>query len=538
MQRIMKTSCIGLNTIRSCLLFVGIVAVTFNPSLRAHASTLDNIGLTLLRSVTTNLDGAGIRVAQPEASLSTNSPVFEVNPAAIGQPTSLFTYYSTNGMSTNYPNSVGEESSHANAVAAIMSGIPGGVATNVAHIDNYEADYFINTYIATLSPPDPGVPIVNQSFTFGELSTGNQQQVDQFYDNAAAAHGTLFISGADNSGTVKAPATCYNGIGVGVIDGGSGIGPTPDNGRSKPDLVGYGGFTSASTPLVAGSAALLLQAALRGDGGNSTNAAGDMRTLKALLLNGAIKPSGWTNGPSTPLDARYGAGIVNVFNSYQQLAGGQHPAIEQTSVGLGAAHPPGSSTANVAQWNGWNFDTSLSSTMTQERIKHYYFNLTNAATNATFTFTGTLVWNRQENQAAINDLDLLLYNTATSNVVAESTGFVNNVEHIYIRHLPPGRYDLQVWKAGGNAGNGRITNDETYALAWEFFAMPLHITPTGTNVVLTWPIYPTGFILESTASLSPANWSTNLPAPVVNNGTNQVTVSTANSATFFRLRRP
>jgi hypothetical protein len=534
----MKTNCIGLNTIPSCLLFVGIVAITFNPSAPAHASTLDNIGVTLLRSVTTNLNGEGIRVAQPEASLSTNSPVFQVNPAAIGQPVSLFTYYSIEGTSTNYPNSVGEESAHANGVAAILSGIPDGVATNVAHIDNHEADYFINTYIDSASPPDPGAPIVNQSFTFGALSTGVQQQVDQAFDDAAALHGTLFISGADNSGTVKAPATCYNGIGVGVIDGGSGIGPTPDNGRSKPDLVGFGGFTSASTPLVTGSAALLLQAALRGDGGDNTNAAGDMRTLKAFLLNGAVKPSGWTNGPSTPLDPRYGAGIVNVFNSYQQLAGGQHLAIEQTSVGLGAAHPPGPSAANLAQWSGWNFDTSLSSTMTQDRIKHYYFNLTNTATNATFTFTGTLVWNRQENQAAINDLDLLLYDTATSNVVAESTSFVNNVEHIYIRHLPPGRYDLQVWKAGGNAGNGRITSDETYALAWEFFAMPLHITPTGTNVVLTWSIYPTGFVLEFTPSLAPATWSTNLPAPIVMNGTNSVSLIATNDARFFRLRRP
>src|ERR1700722_3415985 len=32
-----------------------------------HAQNLDQIGMTLLRAVTTNLNGAGIRVAQPEA---------------------------------------------------------------------------------------------------------------------------------------------------------------------------------------------------------------------------------------------------------------------------------------------------------------------------------------------------------------------------------------------------------------------------------------------------------------------------------------
>ena len=38
-----------------------------------------------------------------------------------------------------------------------------------------------------------------------------------------------------------------------------------------------------------------MQAGLRGDGGSDTNAAADMRTIKALLLNGAVKPADWTN---------------------------------------------------------------------------------------------------------------------------------------------------------------------------------------------------------------------------------------------------
>jgi hypothetical protein len=518
-------------------------------TLSAPAVTLDDIGVTLLRTVTTNLNGAGIRVAHPEGSTSVDFPTFEVNPAAVGQPVSLFTYYSELGTSTNFPNAIGNESfSHANFVGMIFYGT-NGIATNVAHVDNYNADFLVSSNI--FISPMVAIPgkIVNQSYVFTSpvyetnlaIRISDQIEIDSRYDDYAETYKTLFISAAGTGGgaTMYAPGTAYNSVGVGVSDNGlPDSGPTLDNGRSKPDISAPGGSTSAATPHVSGAATLLLQAALRGDGGNDTNAASDMRTLKAFLLNGAIKPSGWTNGPSTPLDARYGAGIVNVFNSYQQLAGGQHLAIEQTSVGLGAAHPPGPNPANIVQWSGWNFETNLSSTMTEDRIKHYYFNLTNAATNATFTFTGTLVWNRQENQAAINDLDLLLYNTATSNVVAESTSFVNNVEHIYIRHLPAGRYDLQVWKSGGDAGNGRITSDETYALSWEFFAMPLHITPTGTNVVLTWPIYPTGFVLEFTPSLAPATWSTNLPAPIVMNGTNSVSLIATNDARFFRLRRP
>jgi len=96
--------------------------------------------------VTTNVNGAGIRVAQPEADfdLGTN---WEVNPGAVGQPTSLFTYFETNGTSTNFPNSLSSESGHANSVAENFYGIPGGVATNVAHVDNYDAQYFFDSVI-------------------------------------------------------------------------------------------------------------------------------------------------------------------------------------------------------------------------------------------------------------------------------------------------------------------------------------------------------------------------------------------------------
>src|SRR5476651_1054947 len=65
-----------------------------------RAQNLDAIGVTLLRTVTTNVDGAGIRVAQPEADESVNPIAFEVNPAHAGQPASLFAFFSAAG-STN-----------------------------------------------------------------------------------------------------------------------------------------------------------------------------------------------------------------------------------------------------------------------------------------------------------------------------------------------------------------------------------------------------------------------------------------------------
>src|SRR6185437_14509575 len=98
----------------------------------------------------TNLNGAGIRVAQAEAnndSNPNNPSAFEVNPAKVNQPASLFTYISTAGSSNTFPNSVGAESGHADSVAGNFYGLTIGVAPRVSHIDNYEANYFYNNLI-------------------------------------------------------------------------------------------------------------------------------------------------------------------------------------------------------------------------------------------------------------------------------------------------------------------------------------------------------------------------------------------------------
>lgn len=512
-----------------------------------HAGNLDTIGVTLLRAVTTNLNGTGIRVAQPEATVNSSGDYFEVNPSAVGVSSNWFYYVSDLGTATNFPNSVGNESGHADAVAGNFYG-PAGVATNVAHVDNWFADEFVKisetvigpvtNYTVTLPATNIDDPVVNQSFILGTVPVGLQQACDSSYDNYAAQYKTLFASGAGNGGPVYAPSTCYNGISVGVSDGSSSYGPTPDNGRCKPDLIAPGGATSYSTPLVAGAAAVLMQAGLRGDGGSDTNSAADIRMVKALLLNGAVKPAAWTNSPSSPLHPLYGAGVLDVFNSYEQLAGGKHDYVVSTTVSTGGAHPPTSAAGTVGALNGWDFntDTSGSTPFSFDAINHYYFNVTNAVSNAVFTLTATLVWERQIGQSAINDLNLFLYNCANSNLVACSTSLVDNVEHVFVPALPTGRYDLQVWKAGGS---GIVSTAESYALAWTFFPEQLTAMKSGGKLALSWPLYPDGFHVEATASLTTPNWGTNnIPAPVFTNSQNVLTLGATNSAQFFRLRTP
>jgi hypothetical protein len=525
--------------------FLAILIGGCQTGLTTHAQQLDAIGVILLRSVATNADGTGIPVAQPEAGY----PSFEVNPAnsSVQQPAGLFTYLGSNGTASVFPNSLGSESGHADTVAAYCYGLPGGVATNVAHVNNYDANYFYDSIIAAVLPPNINDPVVNQSYIFGyvpsQVTVSQQLQLDSQFDNYAAQYNTLFISSAGNggpgSGTVAPPSTCYNGISVGAYGyANSSVGPTEDNGRAKPDITAPASATSFSSPQVAGAAAVLLQTGLRGDGGSSTNAAADLRTIKALLLNGAVKPADWTNNPPSPLDARYGAGVLNVFNSYEQLAGGKHGYITATSVPSGGAHPPNGATGTIGALNGWDFNTNTSGASSDE-IDHYYFNVTNSFSNAIFAATATLVWNRQRSQTNINDLNLFLYNAANSNLVVSSTSLVDNVEHIFVPQLAPGRYDLQVWKAGGIPRVNIVSSSETYALAWEFSSTLLNVAPSGGNLLLSWPIYPDGFVLASATNLvASITWNTNNPVPLVTNGQNQVLVIATNAGQFFRLQPP
>ena len=538
-----------MNIPRRQIILLVLAAAVFSGA-AARAQNLGQIGVTLLRAMTTNVDGSGIRVAQPEAGYDqvTN---WEVNPSdgSVRQPSSLFTYISSNGTASNYPNALSSKSDHADSVAGNFYGIPNGVATNVAHVDNYDAGFFVNNYVfSNLTVLNDSV--VNESYTFSEQSVSDQQQIDLAYDDYSAQYGILFISAANNYGiynppysynttNVVPPGTSYNCISVGAYASGTyynSIGPTLDNGRCKPDITALSSVTSFSTPQVAGAAALLMQAALRGDGGGDTNSASDIRTIKALLLNGAIKPDGWTNSNSSPLDFRYGAGVLNVFNSYEHLAGGKQNFTVSTFGAAGSPHPPPVNPNSIAVLSGWDFNTNSTST-TNDGVNHYFFNLTNDSGSGWFTATATLVWNRQLGETNINNLDLFLYNCANSNLVACSTSHVDNVEHIFIPKLAQGRYDLQVLK---NGGTNTVSDAETYALAFEFFYEPLQIAQVETNAVFSWPVYPAGFTLESTTNLaSPAAWTTNdIPPPVFANNQNVILLNETNAGQFFRLRRP
>ena len=485
------------------------------------ASDAETTGLVAMRRERPAIVGTGIPVAQPEGGGVDRT--FEVNPGL--NPSIYFTWTSTLGTATNFPNLVGSESSHANGVATqFYSTDSVGVAPGVPRVDSYDAGYFINFIIT----PQAGIAarVVNQSFINGGTESA--------YDAYAAKFNILFVSGmANEPGTPPpVPGSAYNGIGVGIISASaeSSIGPTAD-GRAKPDLVApHICCTSFSTPQVAGAAALLLQAAVANEGGpNTVSIATNSAVIKALLLNGAVKMTNWTNGFRRPLDARYGAGVLNMYNSDLQLRGQRHAASATNGVALNAPHPPTGATNTVASVRGWDFST-ITSAMMNDRVAHYYFQLpTNSAAHSA---TATLVW--KKGAGTLTNLDLFLYEMTSNTLVTCSTSSVDNVEHLFVPKLPAGRYDLQVLLRG--AAQART---ESYALAFDFSPVQLTAGLGGTNVVVSWPASPAGFTLQAATTLTaPVTWQ-NIAAAnsILSNAMNTVTLP-ASSAQFFRLARP
>ncbi len=428
------------------------------------ASEKDTIGLTDLLARKPGADGSGLRIAQVEAGTA-----YQPSPAGAAQPASKFSFYDADSLypvAGSYNSS--KQSGHANLVANNFFDLNTGVATDVSEIFVFDADHFFNGVVSA-NTQDIGASVVNQSFIF-TLNPATQQStielVQQRYDNYADKFGILFVNGVNNgsSTAVVPPASSYNCIAVGREDLASSTGTTYD-GRSKPDMIAPGSASSYAAPYVAGAAAVLMEAAANSDGGSGTaTAAADPRTVKALILNGAVKDFSWTHSSTQPLDTRRGAGMLEINHSHLILEGGKHNSISGSDESSGGVHTPSSSTSgNVASPIGWNFETitdsSFSIFTTRDRVENYYFDHTTVK-----DVVATLTWNRQLNKTSINNLDLYLFNANTGAVVESSVSAVDNVEHIYSRDLPIGRYVLQVVKRG----SGRVSNSEEYALAFRF----------------------------------------------------------------------
>ncbi len=442
-----------------------------------HAAPLDDIGVTALRSEHPELTGAGVTVGVAEAG-----PSYQVNPATTGHPASDFQYYDTDHPygGAGHVSTPSLHSGHANSVAAAFFKTTTGAAPGVPKIENFDASYFFNRVVARTTTTPQGTfwtpiaidsRVVNQSFIFTGTTASEEAQVNRFYDAYARQFNVLFVNGSGNgvAADTPAPASSFNGIAVGRLDG---------NHAGRVQLVAPGGATSFTTPYVSGVATLLQQAADLGQANEIDADPTDARVTKVLLLNGATKPETWTQTETDPLDATFGAGLVNAKNSHDTLAAGQQLPTLATNPALGTVDTSTSfaGTTPLASLQGWDL-RNLTASTTQDAAQHYFFDLTGGGL-VDFTLTATITWfslpNLAEGTNAISNFDLHLVDVDTQTVALSSSGTGENIEHLYGIGLAAARYDLQVVLRGGS---GAPVPTDSYALAYSFAEMAVTAVP-------------------------------------------------------------
>ena len=396
------------------------------------ADYLDDIGFTKLQlelgaAIPT---GAGITVSQIESADGSGN--YKLDTAN----------YEFGGKTFNWKSPGSGDSSHATTVGRYFYGEYSSVAPDVSTIDAWEVSHWItngslnaNTNSA---PKQESRDVQNHSWIGAYASQADSIDALRRLDYAINTDNFVSVVGVHNDVTTvpELLGHAYNVISVGRSDGHHSYGLTTfdEPGRIKPDIVAPGLATSWTTPMVAGSAAALLETA-RSD--SALADADNSEAIKAILLAGATKHefASWDRTPTRPLDEQYGAGELNIYNSYKILTAGQNEA---------------ASDADAAP-RGWDFDTHTGSN------KLYFFDV--PEDNVMVDMSAILTWNRQitdgnsrkfqwsDPQAELADMNLRLYEADGYSLGAMldlSVSTVDNVEHIFQDRLTTGRYVLEV----------------------------------------------------------------------------------------------
>lgn len=360
--------------------------------------------------------------------------------------------------------------SHAHGTSRVIYG-PKGLAPGVSQVHCYSADHFLGLgYLrsGTAHPPVRSeARVFNHSWVYRNvISVGD---VLRRADYVIDTHDVVMVVGVDNGRDSKVPAilsSAFNVIAVGNWTGDSsgGYSVVETSGRCKPDIVAPGNQTSFSTPVVS---AMVIRALELADTLDPRRQPQRAEVIKASLLAGAVKPDGWRSRENKPLDPHFGAGRIDIDNSFSILT--------SECCDVGQSTPP-------SVQHGWNF-----SSIQRHQIDSYPFTIPRSS-----EVSISLVWHRRVigrpsvnkktnttlwmSAARLADLDLQLVQIGLqtpSQVVARSTSKVDNVENIFRRTLPAGQYRIEVIRQDGSR------EPWEYAIAWRYKSKDLPVARAG-----------------------------------------------------------
>lgn len=399
--------------------------------------------------------GVGVSVSQIEAPDGSSS---------YRPDTTLFT-----GKTFSFPSGGNTTTSgHASTVGQYLYGSGslapaiGASATSdnvtVYEVNNWIQSGFLRAFTPSTLPIVESNDIQNHSWIGSTGNATTDSQILQRMDYSIARDDFVAVFGLNNGSGTTLPNLLgqgYNGITVGLSSGNHSRGTTTidGSGRTKPDIVVPTNATSWATATVSSASGIILEVA------RTTSGLGNAQTsemVKSVLLAGATKNeneflSSWSHTSTQPLDAVYGAGELNIENSYAILVAGEFNA----------------STSVSANKTGWDFGTS-SSSVTQ----YYFFDLVTDPSGS--SFTAVLSWNANVTatdttpgpgvsytfSTIVPNLDLRLYSATgftIGSLLESSVSTIDNVELVYRTGITSGRYALAVSSA---------TTGTEYGLSW------------------------------------------------------------------------
>lgn len=331
-------------------------------------------------------------------------------------------------------------STHAQTVALNFFGSSHSLSPEVEDVRLYEFNDFFVNHLQGLPTDSYDIDILSHAYIagFDENPEASTKGSTQLLDAVTIDSKLLSIVGVNNGKSNLLPelwAHAYNNLSVGRSDGQHSSGTIPlgyeGAGRQKPEIVAPLDATSYATAAVSSMATLLKSQAITS---GSANAQLPL-TLKSILLAGAKKNhlADWQNTTGSPLDAIYGAGEANIYNSYRILHAGEQ----------------GSGNVNR---HGWDYSTASFSTARYTITVPEYAKSANICAN--------LSWQRTlrfGSYTSLTNLSLTLKNSANT-VLFKSDSSANNLEHIWMTDLPAGDYTLEVTKVSGS--------NTPYVLAW------------------------------------------------------------------------
>jgi hypothetical protein len=387
---------------------------------------------------------------------------------------------------------------------------PDGTDFRSIAMDAYCFQNPATTYVASAGNSGPSANTVGSpgsdynAITVGALDGPNTYTVmADFSSRAPQDFGyinsegqTVTVAGVRAAVDVSAPG---NGL-VSAFYGGQNGGNNADIGGvdqgSGADLYSIGiRGTSFAAPIVAGGAALVASAAktLPTLSGNAN--ASQSVVVKALLLNGADKTSGWDNGQTVVAGA--GSNYVQTTQGLDYAAGTGRMNLD-TTFDLqvnGQTDVPGTAQGDLGDVVkiGWDYGNAEVGVSNDYVISEWLRGGT--------TFTTTLTWlrNRFFDYASLGaadvaqaDLNLSIWELDGSDsfttLIASSESLYNTTEHLSFTLPRSGFYGLRVEYPFNTFDNttgavwGDAANLQPYAVSWEAVPEPATLALAGIGV--------------------------------------------------------